>query len=201
MMSVSVPIPAAQYLRMSTEDQQYSIANQKARIREYAQNKGFNIIKDYEDPGKSGVIIKHRKGLRALLKDVVGGEAKFRAISCLRCEPMGSIPKSGRSGSLRVPLRELRHSSSLVLRFRVGNLTFSHLLGRPCGKCMCQASRQRSPCLSNPSPGIGANLREDVDEVSIALVWAVFRVAQLMAIFTHTCGFIRMLPQEAHFLS
>lgn len=80
MMSASVPIPAAQYLRMSTEDQEYSIANQNARIREYAQNKGFNIIKSYEDPGKSGVIIKHRKGLSALLKDVVGGEAKFRAI-------------------------------------------------------------------------------------------------------------------------
>ncbi len=80
MTPASVPIPAAQYLRMSTEDQQYSIANQKARIREYAQNKGFNIIKNYEDPGKSGVVIKHRKGLSALLKDVVGGEAKFRAI-------------------------------------------------------------------------------------------------------------------------
>ena len=74
------PIFAAQYLRMSTEDQQYSIANQRIRIQEYAQYHGFNIIKTYEDPGKSGVIIKHRKGLRALLKDVVGGEAKFRAI-------------------------------------------------------------------------------------------------------------------------
>jgi DNA invertase Pin-like site-specific DNA recombinase len=52
MISASVPIPAAQYLRMSTEDQQYSIANQKARIQEYAQTKGFNVIKTYEDPGK-----------------------------------------------------------------------------------------------------------------------------------------------------
>jgi DNA invertase Pin-like site-specific DNA recombinase len=80
MISTSTPILAAQYLRMSTEDQQYSIANQRARIREYAQNKGFSIIRTYEDPGKSGVIIKQRKGLSALLKDVVSGEAKFRAI-------------------------------------------------------------------------------------------------------------------------
>jgi DNA invertase Pin-like site-specific DNA recombinase len=36
-MSPTLPIPAAQYLRMSTEDQQYSIANQRLRIREYAQ--------------------------------------------------------------------------------------------------------------------------------------------------------------------
>lgn len=65
---------------MSTEDQQYSIVNQRIRIQEYAQSRGFSVIKTYEDPGKSGVIIKHRKGLRELLKDVVSGEAKFRAI-------------------------------------------------------------------------------------------------------------------------
>lgn len=79
-MSPSSLIPAAQYLRMSAEDQQYSIANQIARIREYAQSKDFTVIKTYEDPGKSGVIIGHRKGLSALLKDVIGGEAKFMAI-------------------------------------------------------------------------------------------------------------------------
>lgn len=73
-------VPAAQYLRMSTEDQQYSIANQRLRVREYAEKHRFEIIKTYEDPGKSGVILKHRKGLSALLKDVVSGEAGFRAI-------------------------------------------------------------------------------------------------------------------------
>jgi len=79
-MAATPLIPAAQYLRMSTEDQQYSIVNQRTRIQEYAQSHGFSVIKTYEDPGKSGVIIKHRKGLRELLKDVVSGEAKFRAI-------------------------------------------------------------------------------------------------------------------------
>jgi DNA invertase Pin-like site-specific DNA recombinase len=79
-MAATSPIPAAQYLRMSTEDQQYSTTNQRIRIQEYAQNNSFNIIKTYEDPGKSGVILKHRKGLSALLKDVISGDAKFRAI-------------------------------------------------------------------------------------------------------------------------
>ncbi|MGA8270738.1 MAG: recombinase family protein [Candidatus Sulfotelmatobacter sp.] len=73
-------IPAAQYLRMSDEDQQYSIANQRLQMAGYAKKHGFGIIKVYEDPGKTGVIIKHRKGLSALLKDVVSGEAKFKAI-------------------------------------------------------------------------------------------------------------------------
>ena len=33
-------VPAAQYVRMSTEDQQYSIANQKAAINAYARCHG-----------------------------------------------------------------------------------------------------------------------------------------------------------------
>jgi len=45
-------IPAAQYLRMSTDDQQYSISNQRIRIQEYAVKKGFEIIKTYEDPAE-----------------------------------------------------------------------------------------------------------------------------------------------------
>ncbi len=79
-MSATLPTPAAQYLRMSTEDQQYSIANQSIRIQEYALSHGFQIIKTYEDPGKSGVILKHRKGLSSLLQDVVSGAAELRAI-------------------------------------------------------------------------------------------------------------------------
>jgi DNA invertase Pin-like site-specific DNA recombinase len=80
MRPAAVPVPAAQYLRMSTEDQQYSIANQRSQIQEYAQQHGFEIVRTYEDPGKTGVIIKKRKGLSALLKEVVNGEAQFKAI-------------------------------------------------------------------------------------------------------------------------
>jgi DNA invertase Pin-like site-specific DNA recombinase len=79
-MSTKPLIPAAQYLRMSTEDQQYSITNQRSQIQEYAQQHGFVIIRTYEDPGKTGVIIKKRKGLSALLKEAVSGEANFKAI-------------------------------------------------------------------------------------------------------------------------
>jgi hypothetical protein len=67
--------PAAQYVRMSTEDQQYSIANQEATIQEYAQTHGYVVVSIYADPGKSGVEIKHRKELRRLLADVMSGRA------------------------------------------------------------------------------------------------------------------------------
>ena len=72
-------IPAAQYVRMSDESQQYSIDNQKAAMQEYAAKHGFLIVKTYADLGKSGVVAKHRLALGELLKDVVGGEAQFKA--------------------------------------------------------------------------------------------------------------------------
>jgi DNA invertase Pin-like site-specific DNA recombinase len=48
-------IPAAMYVRMSTEDQQYSIASQEAAIRRYAKSRGYVVVSTYADAGKSGV--------------------------------------------------------------------------------------------------------------------------------------------------
>src|SRR4051812_31485243 len=79
-MPTSNLIPAAQYLRMSTDLQEYSITNQQEAIREYAAQHGYEIIKTYSDPGKSGLTIKHRPGLQSLLADVVGSDVSFRAI-------------------------------------------------------------------------------------------------------------------------
>jgi DNA invertase Pin-like site-specific DNA recombinase len=73
-------IPAAQYLRMSTEHQQYSLDNQSAAIRKYADSHSFEIVKTYSDAAKSGVALKRRTGLRQLLQDVVSGNAAYRAI-------------------------------------------------------------------------------------------------------------------------
>jgi DNA invertase Pin-like site-specific DNA recombinase len=42
-------VPAAQYVRMSDEAQQYSIDNQQEAIRQYAVRHGFTIIKTYAD--------------------------------------------------------------------------------------------------------------------------------------------------------
>jgi len=74
------PVPAAQYLRMSTEQQQYSLENQAACIARYAASRGFEIIQTYVDSGKSGLSIRHRSGLRRLLKDVVNGDAQYLAV-------------------------------------------------------------------------------------------------------------------------
>ncbi len=43
------PTLAAEYVRMSTEHQKYSIANQSAAIREYASQKGMQIVRTYTE--------------------------------------------------------------------------------------------------------------------------------------------------------
>jgi DNA invertase Pin-like site-specific DNA recombinase len=73
-------IPVAQYLRMSTELQEYSIDNQAAALDRYAEQHGFTIVQTYRDSGKSGLTIAERSGLKALLKDVLGGQTNYRAI-------------------------------------------------------------------------------------------------------------------------
>ncbi len=49
------PIRAAQYVRMSTEHQQYSTENQADVIREWAAKRGCEIVRTYADDGKSGL--------------------------------------------------------------------------------------------------------------------------------------------------
>ena len=46
---------AAQYVRMSTEHQQYSTENQRDMIRSYADSRGIEIVRTYADEGKSGL--------------------------------------------------------------------------------------------------------------------------------------------------
>ena len=87
-------IPAAQYVRMSDEGQQFSIDNQKAAIQEYADRNGFSVVTTYTDAGKSGVVLKHRTALRALLQDVVSGEANYKAILVYDVSRWGRFPNS-----------------------------------------------------------------------------------------------------------
>lgn len=71
---------AAEYVRMSTDHQQYSTANQSQAIREYAARHGFQIQKTYEDSGKSGLNLDDRDALKQLIDDVQSGAAAFSTI-------------------------------------------------------------------------------------------------------------------------
>ncbi len=73
-------IPVAEYVRMSTDDQKFSIPGQEAAIRKYAMEHGFFVCRTYADVGKSGLLIKHRPGLKMLLQDVLSGRADYKAV-------------------------------------------------------------------------------------------------------------------------
>lgn len=79
-MSFVKAVPAAQYLRMSTEQQSCSLENQAEVIQAYAESYGYEIVRTYSDVGRSGVKLKGRPELIRLLSDVVGGHAPFGAI-------------------------------------------------------------------------------------------------------------------------
>ncbi len=71
---------AAEYVRMSTEHQQYSTENQARIIHEYADHRGFKIIRTYADEGRSGLRLDGRDALKRLISDVESGTADFEAI-------------------------------------------------------------------------------------------------------------------------
>jgi len=79
-MTTNQLIPAAQYLRMSTEHQQYSLENQSTAIQKYAESHGFEVVRTYSDAARSGVVLRYRAGLQQLFQDVVSGTSAYRAI-------------------------------------------------------------------------------------------------------------------------
>lgn len=68
---------AAQYIRMSTDMQRYSIENQAEAIALYAAQRGLSIVRTYEDAGRSGLSIAGRTALQDLMRDVRSGLADF----------------------------------------------------------------------------------------------------------------------------
>lgn len=81
--AIKTLIPAAQYLRMSREHQRYSVRNQARAIAAYAEERGFKIIKTYVDKGISGLTLRQRPGLQALLADVIKPCRNFERVLVL----------------------------------------------------------------------------------------------------------------------
>lgn len=71
---------AAEYVRMSTEHQQYSTQNQAEKIREYAAHRQIEIVRTYADEGKSGLRLDGRHALQQLIADVQAGDVPFNII-------------------------------------------------------------------------------------------------------------------------
>ena len=91
-------IRAAEYVRMSTEHQQYSTENQSDAIRDYAVLRGMEIVRTYADHGKSGMSIVGRDALKRLLADVASGKADYTVILVYDVSRWGRFQDSDRQG-------------------------------------------------------------------------------------------------------
>jgi DNA invertase Pin-like site-specific DNA recombinase len=76
-------VRAAQYLRMSSENQRYSTENQQNAIAEYAKQHGYAVVASYIDAGKSGLSLKGRDGLKRLLSDALATPPIFEVVLVL----------------------------------------------------------------------------------------------------------------------
>lgn len=74
---------AAMYVRMSTDHQKYSTENQADAIREYAARHKMEVVRIYQDAGKSGLKIDGREALQNLISDVQSGSADYTVILVL----------------------------------------------------------------------------------------------------------------------
>ena len=72
--------PVAAYVRMSTEHQKYSTANQLAEIERYAETHGMDIARHYIDDGKSALQVAGHFGMQQLMDDVTSGRADYHTL-------------------------------------------------------------------------------------------------------------------------
>lgn len=77
---LSKPIIAAQYVRMSTDHQQYSIENQAQAIRAYAEAHNMVVVRTYTDAARSGLTLGERHSLQQLLADVEKGAPGYSVV-------------------------------------------------------------------------------------------------------------------------
>jgi hypothetical protein len=78
--SPPVPVRAAQYIRMSTDHQEYSPVFQRQAIAAYALAHHIRIVSVYEDAGISGLTLRERPALIQLLLDVDNPKRKFTTV-------------------------------------------------------------------------------------------------------------------------
>lgn len=69
---MSERIKVYSYLRVSTEKQLdgYSIESQRQAVQKYAEFRGFDIVHEYPDEGKSGADILNRPQFTQMMKDI-----------------------------------------------------------------------------------------------------------------------------------
>lgn len=72
--------PAAQYIRMSTDNQDLSPEIQKGAIEAYATLHGLTVVQTYLDAGKSGLTLHKRPAMKRLLSEVTDERCPYSVV-------------------------------------------------------------------------------------------------------------------------
>jgi DNA invertase Pin-like site-specific DNA recombinase len=96
---------AAQYVRMSTDHQQYSVHNQTEAIAHYAAQRGYEIVQTYADQGCSGLSLTGRPALRQLLADVGNGCSDYEALLVYDVSRLGRFQDPDEAASYELQCR------------------------------------------------------------------------------------------------
>jgi DNA invertase Pin-like site-specific DNA recombinase len=146
----SAGIPAAQYLRSSSDSQVYSIENQAKVIESYARLHGFEIMRTFEDPGRTGVTLQHRPGLRALLAEVMQGSARFKAILVYDVSRWGRFQNCDESGHYEFLCRQAGVEVHYCAEQFLNNGTVEHSVLKALKRAMAaEFSREHSRRVQN----------------------------------------------------
>lgn len=98
-------VKAAQYVRMSTEHQQFSTNNQIVAIAKFAEENGYEIVRTYADEGKSGLNLGGRAGLQQVLYDVEAGRADYKALLVYDVSRLGRFQDTDEAATYELRLR------------------------------------------------------------------------------------------------
>ena len=109
-------VRAAQYVRMSTEHQQYSTENQADAIRQYAERRGIEIVRTYADEGRSGLRLDGRDALKQLIYDVQSGNADFAMILVYDVSRWGRFQDADESAYYEYILQACRDQRPVLRR-------------------------------------------------------------------------------------
>ena len=91
---------------MSTDHQRYSTENQADVIALYAEQRGYDIVRTYEDSGKSGLSLEGRLQLRRLLADVGSGNVDYAAILVYDVSRWGRFQDADEAGAYEYACRQ-----------------------------------------------------------------------------------------------
>jgi len=69
---------AVAYLRRSTDKQEQSLGDQRVEVSRYAEEHGYQVIREYVDDAISGTSAEERPGFQRMIADAQAGD--FQAV-------------------------------------------------------------------------------------------------------------------------